>query len=312
MPEKNVNYTGIDVSKRWLDCAFTDTECVRLTNDAAGFRRIIARVRALGSRVVMEATGAYHQALVGALWAAGIEACVVPPGRVRAFAKALGWRAKTDRIDAQLLRRYGEQCHPRLWKPPPRERTQLRVWVDARRALIEQRVDWSNRVPVVGDGPMRRIRREQLALIARQLDRIDDQVKAHLDQQSHLRQQAERWQQILGVGPITAWTLLAYLPEIEEPDVSENELAALTGLAPDANESGERKRPRHIAGGRWQVRCMLHMAARTARRHNPILREFGDRLEKRGKPYKVVITAVSRKLLLVLRKLTLDPDFSLA
>jgi len=312
MPDNHVNYTGIDVSKRWLDCAFTDTECVRLTNDAAGFRRIIARVRALGSRVVLEATGAYHQPLVCALWAAGIEACVVPPGRVRAFAKALGWRAKTDRIDARLLRRYGEPCHPRLWKPPPRERTQLRVWVDARRALIEQRVGWNNRPQTTGDGSMRRICREQLDLIARQLDRLDVQIQAHLDQQPHLRQQAERGQQILGVGPITAWTLLAYLPEIEEPDVSENELAALTGLAPDPNESGARKRPRHIAGGRWQVRCMLHMAARTARRHNPILRDFGDRLEKHGKPYKVVITAISRKLLLLVRKLALDQDFSLA
>lgn len=312
MPENHVNSTGIDVSKRWLDCAFSANEAERISNDAAGFRRIIARARALGSRVVVEATGAYHQALVAALWAAGIEVCVVPPGRVRAFAKALGLRAKADRIDAQLLRRYGEQIQPRVWEPPPRERVQLREWVDVRRALVEQRGVWKNRLPTGGDGPMRGICREQLELIAQQIELIEAQIEAHLDQQPHLHQQAGRWQQILGVGPITAWTVLAYLPEIEHSDVSENELAALTGLAPDPNESAERKRPRHIAGGRWQARCVLHMAARTARRHNPILRDFGDRLEQRGKPYKVVITAISRKLLLLLRKLTLDPDFSLA
>lgn len=312
MPANHVNCTGIDVSKKWLDCAFTDSEHQRLSNDPAGFRRIIIRARALGSRVVVEATGACHQALVAALWAAGIEVCVVPPGRVRAFAKALGLRAKADRIDAQLLRRYGEQCNPRVWQPPPRERTQLRLWVDARRALVEQRVAWNNRLQTAGGEPMREICREQLELIARQLERIEAQIKTHLEQQPALRQQAGRWQEILGVGPITAWTLLAYLPEIEQPEVSENELAGLTGLAPDPNESGERKHHRHIAGGRWQVRCMLHMAARTARRHNPILRDFGDRLEEHGKPYKVVITAISRKLLLLLRRLTLDPDFSLA
>lgn len=312
MPETHVNNcTGIDVSKRSLDCAFTDTENACLSNDADGFARIITRVRALGSRVVLEATGAYHQPLVRALSAAGLEVCVVPPGRVRAFAKALGLRAKTDRIDAQLLRRYGEQCQPRAWQPPAPERSLLRSWVDARRTLIDQRIGWENRLPGA-DRAMQRICREQLHLIARQLARIEAEIAAHLQKHPHLQQRAARWQQICGIGPITAWTLLAYLPEIEQSDVSENELAALTGLAPDPNESGQSKRPRHIADGRWQVRCVLHMAARTARRHNPILRAFADRLQTKGKLYKVIITAVSRKLLLVLRRLAQDPDFSLA
>jgi transposase len=312
MPATLVNFIGIDVSKRSLDCAFSDTDHLPLSNDAAGFRRIIERARALEHpRVVLEASGAYHLALVAALWAARLEVCVVPPGRVRAFAKALGLRAKADRIDAGLLRRYGQQCDPRRWQPPPRERSLLRSWVDARRALIDQRVAWQNRLEGA-DALMQRIAREQCRLIARQLERIEADIAAHLEQHEQLRRQAQRWQQVCGVGPVTAWTLLAYLPEIEQPDVSENELAALTGLAPDPNESGERARPRHIADGRWQVRCVLHMAARTARRHNPILRAFADRLQSHGKLYKVTVTAVSRKLLLLLRRLAQDPDFSLA
>lgn len=311
MTQTHVNYTGIDVSKRTLDCAFSPSEYLRLTNDQAGIKSILERVRALGTRVVMEATGTYHLALLAALWAAGIEVSVVPPGRVRAFAKALGLRAKNDRIDAQLLRRYGEQCQPRLTQPPQRERVALRSWVDARRALIDQRIAWDNRLEGA-DEAMQRICREQLELIARQLELIEAQLNAHIAAHPQLQQLSTRWQQVCGVGPVSVWTLLAHLPEIEQAPVSENELVALTGLAPDPRDSGQTKRPRHIADGRWQVRCVLHMAARSARVHNPILKAFGDRLEQRGKLYKVTITAVSRKLLLLLRKIALDPDFSLA
>ncbi len=112
-----------------------------------------------------------------------------------------------------------------------------------------------------------------------------------------------------GLGAVSAWTLLAYLPELAEG--TDAELTALVGLAPYARDSGHQSGRRHISGGRAEVRRVLHMAARCARRYNPILRAFADRLEQRGKPYKVIITAISRKMLLVARRLYTDPTFVL-
>lgn len=310
MPANPVQYVGVDVSKRTLAYALTATTAGQVANTAEGHRQLLATLRPVGAvRVIVEATGGYQDALVAALWAAAIEVSVVPPGRVRHFAKALGLRAKTDPIDAQLLRRYGEHFAPRLTPPTAAAVARLRQWLEARRALVEQRVAWQNRQEVAGK-ILQRVCGQQLALIERQLIRIEAQIRQEVAAEATQAAQAQRWQQVCGIGPICAWSLLAWLPEIHE--AAPNELVALVGLAPYPDDSGQHSGPRHIAGGRAEIRQVLHMAARSAREHNPILREFGDRLEQHGKPYKVIITAISRKLLLLLQKLAVDPNFALA
>jgi transposase len=313
-PATNLHhYIGVDVSKHFLDVAFEANAGERLANLATAHRELIRRIRTLPIPcvVVVESSGPYHHGLVLALWNGGIEVCVVPPGRVRAFARALGLRAKTDRLDAQLLRRYGEACTPPCWSPPAREHALLRSLLEARQALIEQRTDWHNRLEGA-DALMRRTATAQINSANRHIARLEARLRAHLAQHETLAAHACRWQQVCGIGPVSAWTLLGFLPEILEAHSKPSELAGLVGVAPDPDESGTHHGLRHVSGGRWQVRCVLHMAARSAREHNPILRAFADRLEARGKPYKVIITAITRKLLHLLHRLSHDPDFSLA
>jgi transposase len=313
-PATNLHhYIGVDVSKHFLDVAFEPCEGERFANLADAHRELIHRIHTLRIPcvVVVESSGPYHHGLVLALWKAGIKVCVVPPGRVRAFARALGLRAKTDRIDAQLLRLYGEACKPPCWAPPAPEHAQLRSLLEARQALVEQRTDWHNRLEGA-DAAMRRTASAQIKYANGHIERLEARLRAHLAQHETLAAHARRWQRVCGIGPVSAWTLLGFLPEILEAQSKPSELAGLVGVAPDPDDSGTYQGRRHVSGGRWQVRCVLHMAARSAREHNPILRAFADRLEARGKPYKVIITAITRKLLHLLHRLAHDPDFTLA
>lgn len=309
MPDATVNYIGVDVAKSQLDYALDDTRLGVVPNTSAGHSALITLLRPLGPvRVICEASGGYQQRLVAALLAAGLEVCVVPPGRVRHFARATGQLAKTDPLDAQLLRRFGQHCQPRLVVPADAARTALREWLDLRRALVEERVAWENRQALAGTATQA-LFKKHLKFLDKQIAAVEQRIKQQLAAHPLLQTQSERLQQLSGLGPVSAWTLLAHLPELAEG--TEKELAALVGLAPYARDSGRHAGHRHISGGRAEVRRVLHLAARCARIHNPILRAFADRLEQRGKPYKVIITAVSRKLLLVARRLHTDPNFVL-
>jgi transposase len=310
MPDSTVPYVGLDVAKQQLDYALDDTRQGKVPNTPAGHAALLALLRPLGPvRVVCEASGGYHSMIVAALLAAGIEVCVAPPGRVRHFARATGQAAKTDPLDARLLRRFGQQCQPRLCTPPDPARAHLRELLDHRRVLLEQRVATENRQAFAGT-TVARLLKKHLRFLDQQLAAVEQLLKQHLAAHPALLAHSERLQQLTGIGPISAWTLLAHLPELDE--ATDKELAALVGVAPYARDSGAHSGQRRISGGRAEVRRVLHLAARSAREHNPILRAFGDRLESRGKPYKVVIVAITRKLLIVARRLCTDPNFVLA
>lgn len=303
------NYAGVDVSKDRLDYALPDARVAHVPNTAAGHEELLKLLRKIPAiRVVCEASGGYERAFVAALLAGGVEVCVVQPGRVRAFAHAEGLLAKTDKIDAALLRRFGQKMNPRLAVPMDAAAATLRELLEHRRALTDQRVAVENRLLLAGP-TLRGLLQRQRAFLDKEIAAVEAMIATHVDQDPGLRDKAQRLRLVKGVGPVLVATLLAYVPELGQ--IESAQLAALVGVAPFAKDSGLCRRPRHVRGGRSVVRHVLYMAAITAARCNPVLREFYQRLLSKGKPKKLCLTAVMRKLLGVLNKLIAEPEFVL-
>jgi transposase len=303
-------YVGLDIAKDQLDYCFSDTVEGHLANTAAERASFIQRLRALeGARVVCEASGGYEKIIVAELLAAGIEVCVVQPGRVRAFAQAEGLLAKTDRLDARLLRRYGQKIALRLTEPINQAAATLRELLEHRRQLTTQLCEVDNRLDLAG-ATLHQLLRRQQAFLQKQIAQVEKMIKEHIDGDPGLRTKAERLQQIKGVGPVLSATILAYVPELGRIEAAQ--LSALIGVAPHPRDSGATRFPRHVRGGRAQVRHVLYMAAVCAARANPILAAFYQRLRANGKPAKVCLVAVMRKLVCLMNHLIQDPHFALA
>jgi transposase len=309
-PTVEANYVGLDVSKDQLDYSVDGSRCHHVPNTKQGHERLLATLRSVrGARVVCEATGGYEGAVVTALLLAGIEVCVVNPGRVRAFAHAEGLLAKTDAIDARLLRRFGQKVQPRLHAPMEAAAVVLRELLDYRRQVSDQLVAIGNRLELAG--PLLRKRLEgQVAFLEKEMAEVDKLIEEHIDHDDTLRCKAARLRELKGAGPVLAATLLAYLPELGT--VESPQLSALVGVAPFAKDSGTSHRQRSIRGGRGVIRHVLYMAAVCAAQHNRILSEVYTRLTAKGKPKKVALVAVMRKMLHVLNRLIADPKFVLA
>jgi len=304
-----VRYVSLDVSKARLDYAIEARACRAVPNTAAGIATLITRIKALpGVRVVCEATGGYERRLLAALWAAQLPVCRVQPGRVRHFARAEGTLAKTDEIDVGVIYRYACSMHPRVEQPPSAEAETLRELLEYRRQLSEQLTQTTNRLETAGPTLSGLLGAQRTQLEA-SLTQADTTVREHLRGHPALQAKAERLQQLQGVGPVLAATLLAYLPELGQEE--DKRIAALVGVAPHAEDSGERSRPRHARGGRVEVRNVLYMAAVSASQHNPVLTAFYQRLRATGKPPKVCLTAVMRKMITVLNRMLRDPNFNL-
>jgi len=304
-----VRYVPLDVSKRRLDYGLESGRTAAVTNTPEGIATLIKQLADCpNARIVCEASGGYERALLVALHAAQIPVSRVPPARVRAFARAEGLRAKTDRIDVGLLRRYAVAMQPRADVLPSPEVQVLRDLMDYRRQLDEQRVLFANRKDTAGPTLLALIE-PQIAHLEQSLKEVEARIRDHLQSHATLQAKYERLQQLQGCGPVLAATLLAYLPELGV--LEDKQLAGLVGVAPHPNESGDTVRPRHAHGGRVVVRNVLYMAAVSASQHNPILAAFYQRLRADGKPPKVCLVAVMRKMIVVLNRLLKDPSFSL-
>jgi transposase len=304
-----VTYVGLDVSKDRLDYTLDGLHVAQVPNTPAGHARLVTQLRRRpGVRVVCEASGGYERAVVAHLLTAGLEVCVVQPGRVRAFAHAEGLLAKTDRIDAGLLRRYGEKMQPRLAVPTDPAAMVLRELLEHRRQLSDLLVATGNRLGLAGATLRPRLERQQ-AFLREELAAVDQLIEQHIAGDDDLRGKAARLRELQGVGPVLAATLLAYVPELGQIDAAQ--LAALVGVAPFARDSGSSQRARHVRGGRGVVRHVLYMAAVAATRCNPILSAFYARLRATGKPATVCLVAVMRKMLGVLNRLIAEPHFVL-
>jgi len=309
--QTEINHVGIDVSKLHLDISIAGKKNKRIANTSAGLHLLHQKLAPLPHpRVTCEATGGYEKRLVTSMLDAGIEVCVAAPGRVRYLAHAEGLLAKTDSIDAELIRRFGEKIPLPLQINPDPDAVKLRQMSDYRRMLSDDIVKTSNRLELA-EGYLREHLVNNLSHLKLLKKQVDADISEHIAKAEELAQKALRLQQLKGVGPVLAATLLAHVPELGK--VSSKTLACLVGVAPHPKQSGNFKGKASIRGGRSNVRHVLYMAAVTASRCNPILAAFYQKLRTQsGKTAKVALVAVMRKMLNVLNKLIAQPGFSLA
>jgi transposase len=272
---------------------------------------LIERLGAVGAvHVICEATGGYERALVCALHQAGIAVSVINPRQVRDFARACGRLAKTDAIDARVLADYGTKLTPRPDPVPAEGEDDFAELVKGRQdliALITEEIGRREHLRLPALLKLSMARQRQLET---QLAKLDSLIDAHVAANAALAAKAERLQGVSGVGRVSALTVLALMPELGT--ITDNQASALAGVAPLNHDSGQYRGQRHIAGGRAAVRRVLYMAALTACRCNPILTVFYKRLRENGKPAKVALTAVMRKLIILLNRLLKNPHFTLA
>jgi len=292
-------YLGIDVSKDFLDLHTRPTgQTLRVANDPDGVASITTRAAALcPALVVIEATGGYEHPLAAALATAGVPLAVVNPRQVRDFAKAIGRRAKTDAIDAAVLAQFAESIRPEPRPLPDADTRRLAELVDRRRQLLGMRTMESNRLAQVTDRTVRRDIEAHLRWLGGRIETADAELAAAVEASPVWRANDELLQSIKGIGPVVSRTLLAEFPELGR--LTRQQVGALAGVAPLNRDSGRRRGRRFIAGGRAGVRTALFQAALSARRFNPALRAFAERLAAKGKAAKVVLIAVARKLLVI-------------
>jgi transposase len=298
-------YVGIDVAKDRLDLARSDSATASaFANDPAGIAQVVALLAAapLGPAavavVVVEATGGLERPLLDALLDAGLPAALVHPGRVRQFARGLGILAKTDRLDARVLARFGQLAAPRLAEKRSKNRADLQALVACRRQLAVTRAQQANRLAATTSKAARKAIDKVVDALDRQVASLDKQIRALVDADDDFKHLDGLLQSVPGVGPTLSATLAAELGELGDTDRAQ--VAALVGVAPVNRDSGKSSGKRAIAGGRTAVRCVLYMATVAACRCNPVIRAFSDRLRAAGKANKVRIVACMRKLLTLL------------
>lgn len=295
---------GIDVSKATFVVAVAPTgEHWTTDTTPAGIDALVVQLQALTPAIiVVEATGGDERALVAACAAVHLPVAVINPRQVRAFAQALGHTAKTDTIDADVLATFGARVQPAP-RPIPDAATQaLAALVVRRRQLIEMLGMERRRLEQAPPtGRITRDLRTHIRWLERRVSDVDDEIGTAIQASPVWRVHEDLLRSVPGVGPITARTLLAELPELGTLD--RRAIAALVGVAPMNCDSGQYRGQRHIWGGRAAVRATLYMAAVSAARHNARLAPFYHRLRAAGKPAKVALVAIMRKLLTIMNAL---------
>jgi transposase len=291
---------GIDVSKDKLDVAdWPETMVERFDNDESGHQQLLKELpKPETCLVVLEATGGYEKRAVLELVNAGHVVSVVNPRQVRDFAKALGILAKTDRIDARVIARFGHQVRPRAVAKTHEKQDELDQLVTRRRQLIGLRTAEKNRTATATSKVVRKSLQKSVDHLTKDIRRIDAEVARLVQSDDDWRSKVDILQSTPGVGEVTSTTLIAELPELGH--LNRQQISALVGVVPFNRDSGTLRGRRTIFGGRRSVRSVLYMAALSARRSNPVIRAFGERLAAQGKTPKVVIVACMRKLLVIL------------
>jgi len=296
-------WLGIDVAKDVIDVADAGGGA------AARIPRTLAGLQTWAGRLpretwgVMEATGGYERLVATVLRGHGIAVCIVNPRQVRDFAKATGQLAKTDRIDAQVLAAFGQALRPRLTVALSAEVQALRAMVDRRRQLVDTRTAETNRRQQAPAAVLGSID-DHIEWLDRQIDALDRAIADAIEGQTALCEGIAQLRTAPGVGLIVATTLRAHVPELGT--LNRKRIAALVGLAPFARDSGRARGRRAIWGGRAEARAMRFLAAQSAARWDPTLREFYVRLVGHGKPKKAALAAVARKLLTAVNAMLRD------
>jgi transposase len=294
---------GVDIAKDWIDIhRLSSGQSKRIASTGSALARFAAQ--STGSLLVLEASGGYERPLTEVLAEAGVPFARVNPRQAREFARATGRLAKTDRVDAAMLAEMGRAL--RLEPSPPRapERVRLADLMARRDDLSDMRRREANRLKQARDAWVRKDIKAVLRALERRLVLLDAEISAQIEADETLARAAARLQSMPGIGPVIAASLVAWLPELGRLD--RRAIASLAGLAPHACDSGVFRGKRRVWGGRAEVRRSLYLAGFIASRYDPRLRAFRKRLEAGGKPAKVAIVAVARKLLTILNAMFRD------
>ena len=293
---------GIDVSKaEFVISTYPSDERWASATDPLAIETLVTRLRVLQPQlIVMEATGGYEASVAAACAAAGLPLAIVNPRQVRAFAQAIGRTAKTDAIDAALLALFGARVQPTPRVLPSAETTQLAQLVARRRQLLEMLTAERQRLTQLGTttGPVARDLRTHIRWLEKRVTDADRDIHTAIQRSPVWRANDDLLRSVPSIGPAVSRTLIAELPELGTLD--RRAIAALVGVAPFNCDSGQFRGRRMIWGGRPSVRGALYMAALVASRHNPLLARFYQRLRAAGKPGKVALVAVMRRLLTII------------
>lgn len=299
-------YVGIDVAKATLDVAIgSDGEMVQVENNEAGIAQLIQRLDEIApTLVVLEATGGYESLVAGAIAGREIAVAVVNPRQVRDFAKATGVLAKTDRIDARVLARFAEAVRPEPRPLPTAEAKELEAFLSRRRQLVDMLTMEKNRLSISTTERMKKSLKKHIDWLEEALRRANDDIDKAVRNSPAWREQEDLLRSFPGIGPVSARTVLAELPELGI--LNRKKIAALVGVAPLNRDSGTLKGTRTCWGGRASVRQVLYMATVSAVRCNPVIRRTYAALRERGKKHKVALVACMRKLLTILTAMVRD------
>lgn len=292
---------GVDVASEKFDVCLNPQQAQVLTfaNDPDGVNDFVMKLPAPGSCVViLESTGHYHKALVSSLCQVGHLVSVVNPRQVKDFAKGMNLNMKTDKIDARKLALFGWHVQPRLFEKAPEKQAELRELIVRRRQLLDYQTAEKNRYPSLESRHVRYTAQQLLKTLRVQIEELDAEVQRLIDSDDDFVAKAGILTSIPGVARNTAAAIIAELPELGQ--LNREQIAALVGVAPYNNDSGKFQGQRTIRGGRKDLRSSLFMAAHNARMRSPSLKAFYQRLRERGKPYRKVMVAVIRKLLIIM------------
>ena len=290
---------GVDVAKEQYEACAHEAERSESFQGPDALKRLLEFIgQHPEPYVVMEASGHYERPLCEALQEQGIAFTVVNPARARAFMTSVGRLAKTDPIDARLLARMGQVLSPAPTTLPSAERRELQALVLRRRQLSEQLVMQRNHAEHNGSEAVRESIRRVSELLQTEVARLERSIRRLIRNTQELSEPSRRLQTVPGVGPTVAAGLLVYMPELGK--LERGQAAALAGLAPYNVDSGAHRGKRRIRAGRSPLRALLYMAALVASRRNPAMRTLYVRLRAQGKPAKVALIAVARKLVLTL------------
>lgn len=296
---KKKTFIGIDVSKAVLEVAVHQREIrFQVPNKESAFPQLLAELIALRPKlIVLEATGGLEIPIVTALYAIGLPVVVVNPRQIRDFAKAIGQLAKTDKLDATVLAHFAAAIQPAVRRVKNTAELELDALVTRRRQLVEILAEEKTRLNSTATAAMREEVRTHIAWLEQRLADIDEQLRKRITESPVWRIKDDILQSVPGIGPVTALTLVADVPELGQ--LNRHQAAKLVGVAPLNRDSGKLRGTRHIFGGRKAVRNTLYMASQSAVRHNPVIKAFYERLLANHKPKKVALVACMRKLLTI-------------
>jgi transposase len=296
---------GIDVSKDRLDVALRPSgEVFVVERSATGLEALIRRLKGAAPQIVaLEATGGFEAVVTAALAAARLPVVVVNPAQVRAFATAIGQRAKTDPIDAGVIAHFAEATKPHV-RPLPDAATQLLADLVQRRRQIIEMIGAESQRQKRAPASLRASIARLLKALQKELTSVDADIDGMIRSSPVWREKEDLLTSVPGIGPTIARTLVAELSELGR--LNRKEIAALAGLAPFTRQSGTWRGKSFIGGGRTRVRSALFMGAMVAKRHNPVLKAFFDKLVAAGKPKMVALIAVARKLLVIANAILRD------